>query len=281
MRFLNSKDAKRKRWFALTWMTVIAFIQLFPLIWLIDFSLCKSNELFTSGILVIPEEWQWENYYVAFRDGNLLHYLRNSLLVNTLSVLCVLIVSIMAAFACKRMHWKLKGLVSVLLMMGMMIPIHATLLPNYVIYDRIGITDTMFALLLPYIAFSLPQGFFLTSGFMDSIPKELEEAALIDGCGIYRMIAVIIIPLMKPSIATVCIMTYLNSWNEFIMASTYLSSKTWKTLPFAILEFTGQYSSNYAVQFAVMALSAAPAIIIYVILNKHITKGVVMGAVKG
>lgn len=262
-------------------MCIVAFIQMFPLIWLIDFSLCNSNELFTSGILVWPEKIQWENYFLAFRDGNFLHYLRNSLLINTLAVLLVLVISIMAAFACDRMIWKLKNVVRILMVMGMMIPVHATLLPNYVIYDRLGITDTIWALLIPYIAFSLPQGFFLTSSFMDSIPRELEEAALMDGCGIYRIVAIIIFPLMKSSIVTVSIMTYLNNWNEFMMATTYLSSKTWKTLPFCILEFTGQYSSNYAVQFAVMALSAAPALIIYILLNKHITKGVAMGAVKG
>ena len=87
--------------------------------------------------------------------------------------------------------------------------------------------------------------------------------------------------MMKSSIATVSIMTFLNNWNEFMMASTYLSSPKWKTLPFSGLEFTGQYSSNYAVQFAVMALTAAPAVIVYIRLNKHITKGVAMGAVKG
>lgn len=262
-------------------MILVALIQMFPLIWLVDFSLCNSNELFTNGILVWPDEIQWNNYYLAFRDGNFLHYLRNSLLINTLAVVLVLAISIMAAFAIDRMHWKLKGIARVMMVMGMMIPIHATLLPNYVIYDRIGLTDTIWALLIPYVAFSLPQGFFLTSSFMSSIPKELEEAALIDGCGIYRIVAIIIFPLMKSSIVTVSIMTYLNNWNEFMLATTYLSSKTWKTLPFCILEFTGQYSSNYAVQFAVMALSAAPALIIYVILNKHITKGVAMGAVKG
>lgn len=275
----NKIDLKRS--FLIVIMSGIAFIQLFPLIWLVDFSLCKSNELFTSGILVWPEEFQWNNYVTAVTDGNFFHYLKNSIIVNTLSVVLVMIVSIMSAFACRRMEWKLKGFVSILLVMGMMIPIHATILPNFVIFDRIGITDTLWALLIPYIAFSLPQGFFLTSSFMAALPKEMEESALIDGCGIYKMIIVIITPLMKPALATVAIMSYLNSWNEFIMATTYLSSKTWKTLPFAILEFTGQYSSNYAVQFAVMALSAAPAIIIYVILNKHITKGVVMGAVKG
>ena len=256
-------------------MLLLAFIQLFPLIWLVDFSLCKSNQLFTSGILVWPEELQWGNYAKALVGSNFLHYLGNSIVINVLAVILVVLISVMAAFACGRMHWKLSGLVSMLLMMGLMIPIHATLLPNYMIFDRVGILDSLFALLIPYVAFSLPQGFFLTSSYMDSVPKELEEAAAIDGCGFFQCFIRIIIP------NAVAIMTYLNNWNEFVMAMTYLSSPTWKTLPFAILEFTGQYSSDYAVQFAVMTLSALPAIIIYVLLNKHITKGVAMGAVKG
>lgn len=262
-------------------LIIVAVIQLFPLIWLVDFSLGSSNEMFTNGLLIIPEKIRWDNYAKAFVDGNFLHYLRNSVLINTLAVLLVVIISIMAAFACQRMKWKLSGLVSTLLVMGMMIPIHATLLPNYKIYNAVHLTDTIWALLIPYVAFSLPQGMFLMTGFIQAVPKELEEAAVMDGCGIYRIVFQIVTPLLKPSIATVAIMTFLNNWNEFMMASTYLSSPKWKTLPFSVLEFTGEYSSNYAVQFAVMALTAAPAVIVYVILNKHITKGVAMGAVKG
>lgn len=265
------------------WMVlvVVAVIQLFPLIWLVDFSLGSSNEMFTNGLLIIPEKIRWDNYVKAFVDGNFLHYLRNSILINTLAVALVILISIMAAFACLRMKWKLSGLVSTLLVLGMMIPIHATLLPNYKIYNTFHLTDTIWALLIPYVAFSLPQGMFLMTGFLQAIPKELEEAAVMDGCGIYRIVFQIITPLLKPSIATVAIMTFLNNWNEFMMASTYLSTPTWKTLPFSVLEFTGEYSSNYAVQFAVMALTAAPAVLVYVALNKHITKGVAMGAVKG
>lgn len=262
-------------------LIAMAVVQIFPLIWLIDFSLATSNEMFTNGLLIIPEEIQWGNYVKAFVDGHFLLYLKNSVLINGLAVLFVIVISIMAAFAINRMHWKLNGLVKTLMLMGMMIPIHATLLPNYKIYNAVGITDTIWALLIPYVAFSLPQGLFLMTGFIEGVPKELEEAAVIDGCGIYRIILNVVTPLLKPSIATVSIMTFLNNWNEFMMASTYLSSPTWKTLPFSVLEFTGQYSSNYAVQFAVMALTAAPAVIVYIILNKHITKGVAMGAVKG
>lgn len=274
----NIKIGKIILWIVLV---MVAVIQLFPLIWLVDFSLGSSNEMFTNGLLIIPEKIRWDNYVKAFVDGNFLHYLKNSVLINTTAVILVVIISIMAAFACQRMKWKLSGFVSTLLVMGMMIPIHATLLPNYKIYSGLHLTDTIWALLIPYVAFSLPQGMFLMTGFIQSLPKELEEAAVMDGCGIYRIVFQIVTPLLKPSIATVAIMTFLNNWNEFMMASTYLSTPTWKTLPFSVLEFTGEYSSNYAVQFAVMALTAAPAVIVYVILNKHITKGVALGAVKG
>lgn len=262
-------------------LIIMAIVQIFPLVWLLDFSFASSNEMFTSGLLIIPEKIKWGNYVKAFVDGHFLLYLKNSLLINSLAVFFVVVISIMTAFACRRMKWKLSGTVNTILLLGMMIPIHATLLPNYKIYNAIGLTDTIWALLIPYIAFSLPVGLFLMSSFMESIPIEIEEAAVIDGCGIYRIVFTMITPLLKSSIATVAIMTFLNNWNEFMMASVYLSTPKWKTLPFSVLEFTGQYSSNYAVQFAVMALTAAPAVIVYILLNKHITKGVAMGAVKG
>ena len=276
----NKENRIRK---ALLWiiLSAVAVIQIFPLVWLVDFSLASSNEMFTSGLLIIPKEIRFSNYVKAFVDGHILLYLKNSIIINGLAVLLVSMISIMAAYACRRMHWKLSGFVKTLLLLGMMIPIHATLLPNYKIYNTLDITDKIWALLIPYVAFSLPQALFLMTGFIEAIPMELEEAAVVDGCGIYRIVFRIITPLLKPSIATVAIMTFLNNWNQFMMASTYLSSPRWKTLPFSVLEFTGQYASNYAVQFAVMALTAAPAVIVYILLNRHITKGVAMGAVKG
>jgi raffinose/stachyose/melibiose transport system permease protein len=160
---------------------ILAAIQLFPLIWLLNFSVASSTEMFTQGILIKPVRIRWDNYIKAFTDGHFLLYLRNSLLVNSLAVLLVLAISVMAAFACTRMQWKFAPMVRNLLLLGMMIPIHATILPNYIIYNRIHMTDTLWAILIPYVAFSLPQGFFLTSGYMDSIPSDIEEEAIIDG----------------------------------------------------------------------------------------------------
>jgi len=263
-------------------LILVAIVQIFPLIWLVNFSFASNTEIFSSRTpLIIPEVIRYENYIRAFVDGHFLLHLRNSLVINTLAVILVLIISVLSAFACTRMRWKLSGFVRTILLLGMMVPIHATLLPNYVIYERLAITDTIWALLIPYVAFSMPVGVFLTCGFIDSIPREIEEAAVIDGCGVYRLIAAVITPMLKPALVTVAIMTYLNNWNEFMMAMTYLRSRTWRTLPFSILEFVGQYMNDFGAQFSVMALTAFPAVVIYIILNRHITKGVAMGAVKG
>ena len=162
---------------SLLWIILIAVavIQIFPLIWLINFSLASSTEMFTSGLLIIPQKIQWGNYVKAFVDGHFLLYLKNSILINGLAVFFVIFISIMAAFACKRMKWKLSGFVRTLLLLGMMIPIHATLLPNYKIYSALHMTDTIWALLIPYVAFSLPPGMFLITSFLNAVPVELDD----------------------------------------------------------------------------------------------------------
>lgn len=283
MNFSGSKMKTRKvtRGLIIAFMSLVAFIELFPLVWLVDFSLARSGDLFASNILIALNPPQWKNYLTAFVDGKVPHFFFNSLVVNAITVVATVLISLMVAYACTRMKWKRSKTVMNILLLGMMIPIHATLLPNFLIYNKMGLVDTVFALLIPYIAFSLPQGIFIMSSFLESVPRALEESALIDGCSVYRIIFEIILPITKPPIITIAIMTFLNNWNEFVMAMTYLNSDKWRTLPFSVLQFQGQYASNYAVQFAVMALTALPALIVYIVLNEQITKGIVVGAVKG
>jgi raffinose/stachyose/melibiose transport system permease protein len=122
---------------------------------------------------------------------------------------------------------------------------------------------------------------YIMSGFMQSIPKEVEESAVMDGCGIFGIIFKIMLPMTKPAIATICVLNFITWWNEFIMANTFLVSDEFKTLPFSIMKFTGQYSSNYGAQFAVMTLIAVPSIVMFIIFSKQMTKGITAGAVKG
>lgn len=280
---IDKKSAKSKIFSVIRTVLLACFalVQLFPLIWLLDFSLAESSQLFDENVLVALNPPHWENYYKAIFQSHFFLYLRNSVLVNGLAIFFVLLFSVMAAFACTRMQWKLRSVVYLVLLLGLMIPSYSALLPNFLVFTKLKLTNTIWALLLPYVAFPFSTGFLLTSGYMESLPRSLEESALIDGCGVYRMLFQIIVPLMKSSLTTVAIITFLTNWNEFLTAMTYLSKHTWKTLPFLVLEFTGQYSSDYAVQFATMALAAIPALIVYIAMNKSIVKGVAAGAIKG
>jgi raffinose/stachyose/melibiose transport system permease protein len=282
----SAKRMKRKRTaqrsFLLVILYTIAAFQLFPLIWLIDYSLCKSGDLFVSGILHIPDKLQFQNYVSAWIDGKIPQFFLNSLIVTGTTVILTLFLSITLGYAFTRMKWKLKRLFLTVIMTGMMIPIYATLLPNFIIFNKIGgMLDTYQGLIIPYTAFAMPVGIFVMTGFLESIPRSIEEAAAIDGCGIYRIIFQIVLPITKPAIVTISVQTFLSCWNEFIMATIYLNTDKFRTLPFSVMNFAGQYSSDYAKQFAVMALAALPAIVFYIFLNEHITKGATIGALKG
>jgi raffinose/stachyose/melibiose transport system permease protein len=274
----RSQRSRRLLWIT---MAIIAFMQFFPLLWVFNFSLMPDRDVFTSGLLVWPAHPKWDNYSMALINGRILQYALNSVLIVSITIIITLLISLMLGYAITRMKWKLSGAVLSFVLIGIMIPIHTTLLPNFLIYQKIDILDKPWALIIPYTAFSIPLGVYIITGFMSSVPVALEESALIDGCSIGRIIFQIVMPITKPALVTIVVMTFINNWNEFIMAATFLSSTKWKTLPFSVYEFAGQYTSRYAVQFAVMVLSALPSLIVYIIFNEQITKGVTFGAVKG
>ncbi len=261
-------------------LILLTCIQLFPLVWLVDFSLNKNGDLFGKYILKWPNPPQFSNYVTAWVDGNIGRFFLNSVVVNGATVVITTVLVLTMSFAFTRMEWKLRGFVFNIVLLGLMIPIHVTLLPNFFTFKAVGVRDSYLGLIIPYVAFSIPFGVFLMSSFIETSPKAIQEAAVIDGCNIWTIIFKIIMPLTKPAIVTVVVTTFLNSWNEFIMAATYLTSNAFRTLPFAVYNFAGQYASEYAIQFAVMTLTAIPSLVVYIILNEQITKGVTFGAVK-
>jgi len=255
--------------------------QIFPLVWLFSYSIKKSGDLFGPELLSFPKEPQWNNYYRAFFQGKIPLYLANTLIIVIPSVILGTILPFCLSYACTRMEWKLKKLVWAIVIVGMTIPIHTTLLPNFLWYKIFHLIDTRLALVISYIAFTMSFNTIVFSGLLVNIPKSMEESALIEGANYFTILTKIIAPLSKTGFITVGIMTFLNHWNDFIMANTYLSTEAKRTLPFSIIRFHGQYASDYAVQFAVMALVALPPLILYFLLNKWMLAGVTAGAVKG
>ncbi|MCL6613423.1 MAG: carbohydrate ABC transporter permease [Firmicutes bacterium] len=262
-------------------LILIAVGQLFPLIWLLDYSLLKSGDLFGTEFLKLPDPPQWGNYVKAWTDGLILPYFINSVIVAGAAVLLTVLCAFMLAFACTRMQWRLSAMVYGFVMLGMMIPIHATLLPNFQLFNGLGMLDTYWSLIVPYVAFNLPFSTLVFTGFLKTIPRALEESALIDGCTIWGAMFKIVAPITKPALVTVSVMTFVSAWNEFIMANTYLSSDRCRTLPFSVIKFIGYYTADYATQFACMMLVALPILVVYAFLNRYITEGATMGAIRG
>ncbi|RIX60443.1 carbohydrate ABC transporter permease [Paenibacillus nanensis] len=262
-------------------MSILAVTQLYPLVWLLLYSFKTNSEITSGQFFALPKEWVWQNYSDAFTSGNYLKYIGNSIFVTGVTLVLTIVFSGMVSYAITRFKWRYGNLVMLVFMIGIMIPIQSTLLPLMVIFKNMDILNTHASIIIPYVAFSLPIAVFILSGFMRSIPTEIEESAMIDGANIYRIFFGIILPIIVPPIMTVTILTFISIWNEYIIAATFLSSDSLKTLPFGLNSFVGQYTANYGAIGAFLVLGALPVVIVYFILSDKITKGMVAGAVKG
>ena len=185
-----------------------------------------------------------------------------------------------AALAVLAVLYRLLGLEPYGLL-GMVVPLHATLLPNFVWFNFFGLVNRLAGLIIPYIAFTIAFNTLIFSGMLVNLPRSVEESAWLEGAGIGRLLASIVAPMVLPAFATTIIMTFLNNWNEFIMAYTYLATDDRRTLPFSIIKFQGAYRSDYAIQFACMFLVAAVPLVLYFFFSRRIMAGVTAGAIKG
>ncbi|MBB3110760.1 raffinose/stachyose/melibiose transport system permease protein [Paenibacillus phyllosphaerae] len=260
---------------------VLLVTQLYPLLWLLIYSLKSNEEILSGSFFSLPSKWQWVNYSDAIESGNYYKYLGNSVFVTLTVMVLVLLLASLVSFAISRFRWKYGQAVLVLFLIGMMIPMQATLLPLMIMFKHMHILNTRWAMILPYVAFQTPIAVFIMSGFMKTIPHELEESAVVDGAGILRIFWNVILPISVPPMMTVCILTFINIWNEYILAATFISKESLKTLPFGVYSFVSQYSVNYGAIGAFLVLGALPVIIVYFLLADKITKGMVAGAVKG
>lgn len=270
---------KKTRTITTAVLLLITVVQLFPLYWMFTFSLKSNREIFGGNVVGFPENWEWDNYVKVFEKAHLGKYLFNSTIVTGLTIIFTLILSAMATYAIVRLKWKLSKMVYFIFLTGMMLSIHAVLLPLFV--NMKPILDTYWALILPYVAFAMPTAILLMVGTLEALPKELEEAAFIDGASIYRVFWRIIMPLMRPILSTVAILTFLSSWNEMMLAIAFVSGEKYKTITVGINDMVGKYSTKWGLIGAGLTIATIPILILYVCLSKNIQKSLALGAVKG
>lgn len=272
---------KRGKLFVYIALIIWAIIDLFPVYWMFTFSLKNNEEIFGDNVAGLPRYWIWENYTQAINTGKMGVYFKNSIIVAVLTIVIVLFVSLMATYALTRLVWKHRKKMNKFFMLGLTIPIHASIVPIYITLSRLHMLNSYLTLIIPYAAFSLAMGILICTGFMDELPRELDEAACIDGCGVFGIFFRIIVPLMTPAASTIGIYTFLQCWNELMFANVFISNSAFKTLPVGIQALSGQYTTNWGPIGAALVLATFPTLLVYVFLTRKIQESFIAGAVKG
>ena len=278
---LTSDNKKISSSLMYVFLFVWAAIQIFPIYWLITFSLKSNSEIFGGNSLGLPKEWLWQNYEKALVNGKVALYFMNSIIVTGATILITAIVSLMATYALTRMIFRFKKTMNAFYMLGLTVPIHSALLPIFIILRTFKQTSSYTALILPYVGFAIPMAVMIFIGFMSSIPKELEESACLDGCSIYGVFFKIIVPLMKPAVATVAIFTFLQAWNELMFAVVFISDSKYKTLTVGIQSLAGQYTIDWGAIGAGLVVATIPTLIVYIFMSKKVQDSLIAGAIKG
>ena len=262
-------------------LIIWAVISLFPVYWMLTFYLKNNAEIFGENVAGLPKYWLWSNYTQAMNTGHMYVYFFNSVIVAAATILITLVASFMATYALTRLVWKGRKTMNKFFMLGLTIPIHASIVPIYVTLSKLHMLSTYWAVIIPYSAFSLSMGILICTGFMGDIPYDLDEAAFLDGCGVWGIFGRVIAPLMTPAIATVGIYTFLQCWNELMFANVFISNDAIKTLPVGVQALSGQYTTDWGPIGAALTLATIPTLLVYVFLSKRIQDSFIAGAVKG
>ncbi|HIT89963.1 MAG TPA: carbohydrate ABC transporter permease [Candidatus Merdenecus merdavium] len=277
----NRKTKIQLSWI-LAWILGIfwTLVALLPFVFMVLNSFKEKFEMLTKGVFSLPNSFYTENY-IAVLKGNFFRFFFNSVIVLVISLGILLFISACASYPLARFKFKLAQPIYALIVACMSIPIHITLIPVFKMSKNLGIYDSIWALIGPYVATAIPISVFILTSFMREIPVEIEESAQIDSCGKYKMFFYMILPLAKPGMATLAIYNGVNMWNEFSFAYTLTQSTVNRTLPLAVWEFQGQYSMNTPMIMAVLTLTVIPMILLFIVAQDKLVKGMTAGAVKG
>jgi len=265
------------KWAILIFLLAIALL---PLVWLFINSFRSNLELETAPF-GLPSRLSFENYRHALVMADLPRLFLNSVIVAVGSVALNLVVSSMAAFAFSRESFRGRDAAFTAVTAGVLIPIISFMVPYFMLITRMGLYDKLGSLILIYAAVNLPVSVSLLTSFMKAIPKELEEAAIIDGCGFNQRFVKVIFPLARSGLATAGTFCFIYAWNEFIMAMLFTSSVSSRTIQLGIRFFKSQFITDYTGMFAAIILSVIPSCVAYIFLHNKIISGLTAGAVKG
>lgn len=261
-------------------LILLAIVWIIPIFTLVITSVKSRNDFYSGmGLFSIPKNIAWENFVNAITKGRLLTYMKNDLIVSCLKVPLGIVVEALAAFALTRLNMKRKTGIFIFFLIGMMLPFQAALVPINVIYSKLNLLNSYFGLFYVYIGFGISYGILILRGFMKGIPKDIDEAAYIDGCSKWRLFISIIFPIAKPAVATLLITDFLSTWNEYLLASVIINDNAMKTVPVGLMTFVGEHGTDYGYLCAGVLISVIPVLVVYLIFQRYFVEGM-SGAVK-
>ncbi|OON83044.1 ABC transporter permease subunit [Streptomyces tsukubensis] len=262
----------------------VLLVLLYPLVWLLATSLKPTDEVLTS-LKLLPSHFEWDNYTTAL-DGvggvGVGRLLGNSLLISAGAVIGNVVSCSLAAYAFARLRFRLRGVMFAFMVATMMLPQHAVLIPQYIIFNKLGMVDSYWPLILPKFLATEAFFVFLIVQFMRGLPRELEEAARIDGCGPFRIFRSIVLPLTRPALITTAIFTFIWSWNDFFTQLIYLFAPEKFTITLALRNFVDQSSTSaYGPMFAMSVISLLPIVLFFFAFQRYLVQGMATSGLKG
>ncbi len=263
-------------------VAVILFISLFPFYWMVSSSLKPAKEIFASPPTWIPSEITFENYRNLLSSGpNFARYFLNSAIIASGTVILTLIFAIAAAYAFSRYRFRGNKPLSLGFLATQFFPLTVVMIPLYMTISRLGLYNSYLGLIISYLVFALPLAVWLLIGVFESIPKELEEAAIVDGCTRAQALWKITLPLSSSGIAAVAIYVFMLAWNEFILALVLTSEDSMRTIQVGMASFFDQYGTRYDLLMSAGTLTSIPVVILFFFMQKQFVRGALAGAVKG
>ncbi|WP_297155941.1 carbohydrate ABC transporter permease [Thermogemmatispora sp.] len=263
-------------------LLLLLTIEIYPLIWLLLSSFKEDAEFSLRPLWALPAGLHWQNYVEAWTTGNIGLYFLNSVLTVFPALALILALSVPAGFALEVMRWRGRNLVLLLFLAGIMVPLQILLLPLFTIYFHLDLIDTRWALIITYTGFGLPLTVFLMAGYFKAIPRELLEAAILDGAGLVQLFLRVAVPLVSNGLVTVALVQFFFLWNDLLFSLTFISNDQLRTIQTGLLNFTGQYGQvAWGPTFAAVSLAVFPTLLLYLLLNQRVIKGLTAGALKG
>jgi raffinose/stachyose/melibiose transport system permease protein len=263
-------------------VAVLMIVVLYPQVWMVLGSFKTQSEFLSNPALSLPETWNFDNYITALTNGNVARNWLNSVLVTIPSVLLIVFIGVAAGYALEVMIWKGRNGVLLFILAGIMVPGQMILVPLFIAYFRIGITDTLWPLIITYTVMGLPLTTFLMATYFRSVPREIFEAATVDGSGPLRSFFVIGIPMMKNAILTIGLVQFFSVWNDLLIALTFTTRPDLATIQVGLLSLSDEYgSTQYGPLFAAVSINIVVLLILFLTLNKKIMAGMSGGALKG